>query len=98
MDSGSQRTFLTNRARQALHLNTLRSERLNIKAFGTVTKADSDCDVVEFKLETNDGDPLTVTALVVPLICHPLSRQPILQSREQYAHLTHLNLADSADV
>ena len=47
MDSGSQRTFLTNRARQALHLNTLRSERLSIKTFGTVTETDSDCDVVQ---------------------------------------------------
>ena len=55
MDSGSQRTFLTNRARQTLNLNTLGSERLSINTFGTTTEADSDCDIVEFKLETNDG-------------------------------------------
>ena len=35
--------------------------------FGTVTEVDSDCDVVELKLETNDGGLLTMTALVVPL-------------------------------
>ena len=97
MDSGSQRTFLTNRARRALKLNSLTAESLSIKTFGTATDTDSECEVVEFGLETNDGDPLTVTALVVPRICHPLSQQPILQSQEQYAHLANLTLADTAE-
>ena len=40
---------------------------------------------------------LTVTALVVPLVCSPLMSQPITGSGESYEHLSGLELADSAD-
>lgn len=34
--------------------------------------------------------------LSVPLICEPLTNQPILYANDNYAHLAGLDLADSA--
>ena len=97
MDGGSQRTYVTTRVKQALNLTTRRSECLCIKTFGTASGRDSTCDVVDFGLESTDDEPL-MTALVVPLICNPLTTQPISESGKSYPHLAGLDLADSADV
>lgn len=41
---------------------------------------------------------LKLTALVIPLICNPLTSQPIDYSKQSHEHLSSLNLADSADL
>lgn len=51
---------------------------------------------MQLGLVTNNGETLKMTALVVPFICHPLTSQPISQSREHCGHLLGLELADSA--
>ena len=98
LDSGSQRTYVRSRVKEILHLTAVRAESLHIKTFGSVNGLDTSCDVVEFGLGTSDGKSLTVTALVVPFICNPLTFQPISQCGESYAHLAGLDLADSADM
>ena len=52
MDSGSQRTYMMSRTRQALNLTSSASEHLYIKTFGTASETDIDCKVVRFRLET----------------------------------------------
>jgi hypothetical protein len=97
MDSGSQRTYITRRLRHGLNLPTLRTESLRIKTFGNTATYNSSCDVVRLALETKDHGTLTITALVVPVICNPLTSQSISSSRECYDHLIGIDLADSAD-
>ena len=41
---------------------------------------------------------LKLTTLVVPLICNPLTSQPINDARNHYDHLLEIDLADSANV
>ena len=54
------------------------------------------CDVVQLAVKTKDHATLKITALVVPVICNPLTSQPIRRTQECYDHLTGLELADSA--
>ena len=97
MDSGSQRTYITCRLRDELDLPVTTTESLWIKTFGNTENYDSTCDVVKLALDTKDHGTLKITALVVPVICNPLTSQPISQSQERYDHLIGLELADSAD-
>lgn len=94
MVSGSQRTYVTSRVRDRLHLSMKRTESLRIKTFGSTEGQDTASDVVL----TRDGRTLKLTAVVVPFICSQLASQPISHSRECYDHLLGLELADSAEI
>ena len=97
LDGGSQRTYISCRLREKLSLPTVRTELITIKAFGSDEDQYHDtCDTVQFELLTKDDECLTVTALAVPLICSPLTSQPISQAKERYDHLFDLELADEA--
>ena len=96
MDSGSQRTYITSRLRDELDLPAIMTESLRIKTFGNVVNSECLCDVVQLAVETKDYATLNITALVVPVICNPLTSQPIRHTQESYEHLTGLELADSA--
>ena len=45
-----------------------------------------------------NGEMMRIQALVVPVICNPLTSQPISQTKETYDHLVNLELAASASV
>ena len=79
MDSGSQRTYVTSRVRESLHLPVKRTETLSIKTFGSTEGQDTVCETVELGLITKIGESLKLIALVVPFICNPLTSQPINQ-------------------
>lgn len=98
MDSGSQRTYVTSRLRESLHLPTKRTESLHIKTFGSAEGHSATCEAVDLGLIMEDGETLKLTALVVPLICNPLTSQPIDYSKGHYDHLLGIKLADSADI
>ena len=79
MDSGSQRTYIL---RDELHLPVVATESLRIKTFGNTANYDISYDVVQLSVKTEDHGTLNMTALVVPMICHPLTSQPINHSQE----------------
>ena len=95
-DSGSQRTYISKQLRDRLQLPTVSSERIQIKTFGSLECSDGSYDVVQLQIRAK-GEILTVSALVVPLVCSPLMSQPINDSSQNYEHLADLELADSAD-
>jgi hypothetical protein len=97
LDSGSQRTYVTDRVKEALCLTTKAAESLHIKTFGSSEGQDAICDVVDVGLLTGDRKSLKLSALVVPLICNPLTSQPINRARDHCGHLRGLELADSAE-
>lgn len=96
-DSGSQRTYVTERTRKKLKLPAVGTETIQISTFGNSGSSSQTCDVVSLGVKTNNGGTSEVTALVVPLICSHLASQPITASRESHEHLLGLELADSAD-
>lgn len=97
LDSGSQRSYITCKARATLSLPTVRTQRMSIKTFGSTQEEDQHCDVVRIALKTVDGKTLKLQLFVVPLICEPLTNQLIDRCKSEHQHLTHLQLADSSD-
>ena len=94
LDCSSQRSFVTSRIRQLLSLKTLHTEVVAIKMFGSRRSTSQPCDIVELGLIARDGQPLKLSAIVVPHICDPVSTQPISIARSQYEQFASLDLAD----
>ena len=83
-DSGSQRSYISNKVRTMLQLKSIRLEKVLIKTFGQ--NKDSRVqrlDVVQFKIKNKPDCKFTfVEALCVPNICNPLTNQHILQTHK----------------
>ena len=47
-------------------------------------------------MKTKDNTDLRLSLLVVPLICEPLSHQPVAYAKEEFDHLQGLDLAESS--
>ena len=97
MDTGSQRTYVTRRIKQCLRLPISGIESLHIKTFGRDEGQDTMCETVELGLLLKNGEIMKIQALVVPVICNPLTSQPISHTKETYDHLLDLELADAAN-
>ena len=94
-DSGSQRSYLSERARVKLNLLPKRKEKLFIKTFGQENEQLRECDVVEFCVRgLSEGSKVQMTALAVPLICSPLKDQAVQFAQQCYSPLADLELAD----
>ena len=91
MDCGSQRSYLTAKVKQDLRLETVKTQRLLVAAFGSRRAPAKPCDVVTLKVQTRFGPDLELSLFVVPHICDPLSVQPVCTC---YQHLSGLDLAN----
>lgn len=98
LDTGSQRSYVTERVREALGATPIRSETMIIKTFGAARGERKTCDVIQLRISTKDGEHLTLPTVVVPHICDPVSAQPINISQASYGHLAGLELADAGDI
>ena len=95
-DSGSQRSYISEKLRNALSLKADKSETLVIKAFGDSKEQVKVCDLVQVAVEGLDGQTSTyLTAHVVPSICAPINGQVVDYASNNYKHLKGLRLADS---
>ena len=97
-DSGSQRSYISSRVRNAHELASLHSENLVIKTFRSDSDRPKRCDVVQFCVSKEGGGlNLYLNAYVVPIICSPLCHQRIEFAKTSYGHLSNLlELADSS--
>ena len=91
-DSGSQRSFMTRRARERLALRTCGRKELFISTFGAKRSKSQLCDVVRATLVMRDGEELLLDLLTVPTICEPISCASN-ESIQQYEHLRGIELA-----
>ena len=97
LDSGSQRTYVTNSLRRRLNLPTVRTEKTIIQTFSGINAEPKVVDVVQLKIRSRlKSSDLCVylEALCVPDICSPLRNQNIEVVTDNYEHLKQLNLAD----
>ena len=92
LDSGSQRSYITNRLVQRLQLKPIRRERLNLNTFGNEQFNKRRCDLVNVKLQVKRGEEIEISALSFPAICSPL-QVPV--EVDKYPHLQDLDLADA---
>ena len=95
MDRGSQRSYLTQRARDSLYLQTTNRQRLAIASFGSKRADPQLCEVVRVSLRTREGKDKTIDLFVVPHICELLTTQPIDKCLDLYPHLSGLELAET---
>ena len=98
LDGGSQRSYTTQRVRDALGLLPDRVEQVQIKTFGSDTTTMQTVEMVRVGIPLKNGTTVKLMLSTVPLICKPLSCQPIAYTKEKYRHLSDLNLADFSRV
>ena len=94
MDSGSQRSYISERVRAQLSLLPEGEQYLLIATFGKRHEEPRSCPIVRVGMKLKDGATLKMSLLVVPMICEPLVKQPIADCAEAYQHLASLELAD----
>ena len=98
LDGGSQRSYITQRVRDALGLQPERTEQVQIKTFGSDSTTMQTVEVVRLAVPLKTGTTIYFVFSTVPLICEPLSCQPIAYTKEKYHHLSDLDLADFSRV
>ena len=93
LDSGSQRSYISEKLRNELNLPTLRRERLFIKTFGNSNSKCKNVDIVPLNVITSNKT-ITIEAICTPDIYDPLTNQNV---KANYNHLKNLKLADSSN-
>ncbi len=83
-DSGSQRSYISEKVRSRLKLQTTRTEKVVIKTFGQSGNSEvQKLDVVQFKVRNKNDPRFTfVEALCVHTLCSPLTNRPLDSVRE----------------
>ena len=94
LDSGSQRSYITNRLKDERSLPIECQETMLIKTFGPQDEKLQTCDAVCFSVKLPDGKVMKMSAYSVPLICELLNGQTAALARNIYRHLNGIHLAD----
>ena len=96
LDTGSQKSYVTDRVKDVLRLDPEETQRMSIATFGSSNGGPRSFGVVRVGMKLSDGLHKELKLIAVPSICEPLAAQPITLCLEKYSHLKQLNLADSS--
>ena len=96
-DTGSQKSYLTERAMKMLKLEPTGEQALSIAAFGATQGQSRVCPLVSVGVCLKGYPNMPLSLHVVSTICEPLSCQPVTASIESHGQLMSLDLAESAD-
>ena len=94
LDTGSQRSYVTTRVKEAIQAKRSHCKSMIIKTFGSEWGEKKTCEVIELKVATTDGEFLTLPVVVVPHICDPVHTCSVDTATTTYSHLRGLELAD----
>ena len=94
LDSGSQRSYITNHLTDELSFTVECQETMLIKTFGSQDEKLQTCNAVCFGVKLADGKDMKMSAYSLPLICEPLTGQTVTLARIMYKHLNGIHLAD----
>ena len=92
-DSGSQLSYITPRARNALDLQTVDQKEIAIKVFGK-TEETKTLDRVNICIKSRDSNLNIYMSTFVNNVCFPIEGQNINIAARKYPHLGELELAD----
>ena len=91
-DSGSQRSYVTERVCAKLRLKPIHTKKLQVNTFGGEHFKTKQCKLVRFDIhKPGSSERVTLTAISYPMICSTL---PSIIKVDKYAHLSSLELAD----
>lgn len=91
LDSGSQCSYITQRACKKFALQSLGTKSVSIMTFGSRVEQLTDCALVTVGIELKNGMHLELKLLSVPHICEPIVNSAV--ALDQYPHLNSLELA-----
>ena len=74
-DSGSQKTYVSQRVKESLSLKVIGKDRLLIKVFGDERPRVKEAEIVQIALKSVDDMEIYINAYVVPHICSPVTNQ-----------------------
>ena len=94
LDSGSQKSYISARAQELLHLDAIREQSLSIATFGSYRGSMKVCPIVNVGVCLRGYPSMSLSLYVVPTICESLVGQAIAACIEQHPHLLGLELAD----
>ena len=93
LDSGSQKSYISARARDLLSLDNIEEQSLSIATFGTHRGSVKVCPIVNVAICLKGYPSMSLSLYVMPTICEPLVGQPITAC-ENHPHLKGLELAN----
>ena len=101
-DSGSERSFVSNRIAKQLSLKSIGKQQLSISTFGASTDSleKKNYDVVNLSLTgttPTKNELVQFNAISVPYICAPLSNHAVNFTKTKYEHLRDLDLAETGE-
>lgn len=74
LDSGSQRSYITDNVKKKLGLKSTNTKTLHLNMFGENAYRKQRCKVVTLPLRTSDNEYAEITALNFPIIRSPLPK------------------------
>ena len=92
-DTGSQRSYITEKTRKYLKLKTIRTEKIIINAFGQMNSTVKNVDIVKLRIRS-EKEYREIEAICVPNISKPLKNQNIELAKQEIPELQKLYLAD----
>ena len=98
-DSGSQRTFISERVTKILKLTSERKENVSLNTFANSLSKDSLANRVKLNIlprVDSEKKSFDISALCSPLICLPLKKQH-LNYVQNLPEFVELNFADTGD-
>ena len=96
LDLGSQRSYISQRAAKLLRLKSEGVRKMTVFMFESTEKKIFNSELVHVMMKTLDGE-IEIHLLTNPIICEPLSPQPLDLCVNSYRHLSGLQLADCSD-
>ena len=97
LDSGSQRSYLTEHAWKLHGLEPAKEQLLSIATFGSEREKPKVCPVVDVRMCLKGYPPMSLSLYVVPTICEPLVCQPISACVQRSKAFSGLDLADHSN-
>ena len=86
MDTGSQRSYITENVRNQLTLSTVGKQCMTIATFGATKRDERVCASVRVGLRVKYGQVKVLTLFSVQRICDPLTPHPLADTKEMYPH------------
>lgn len=97
LDSGCQKSYISERAKEQLALQPTGEQHLCIAIFGSTQEGPKVCQTVTIGMVGKGYPHMQLSLYVVPLICEPLVSQPIAACAKENQHLVSLELADYSE-
>ena len=89
LDSGGQRSYITNHLKRKLGLIPIKAETLNLSTFGNEKFSKRDCDLIKLRLQGKRGEDVNISALSFEATCSPVHSKVSLH---EHPHLIDLDV------